>query len=123
VRSPTFDYEVRVYALVPVATEVAANLRNLLGRSPSGQRWDEISKLVTEAGDTYSGPVVVIATESLGSDVLGQTELPAEEVSELRLHEDRMESTFNEARLLSWLERLGVPLPLSWPEKDRLGIE
>jgi hypothetical protein len=115
------DYDVRVYGLIPVSDAVASSIRALLGRTPaSEENWNEITNALAAAESAYLGPVLVVATESVGKEILGLVAVPSAEIPELRLHVNRDEHTYNDARLLSWLERLGVPKPLSWREKDRL---
>jgi hypothetical protein len=114
------DYDVRVYGLIPISRAAASFLREQLGKSPGKLTWNDITDALIKVERAYMGAVTVIATESVGSEVLGQMAVPSEEISELSLHADRVGRTYNDARLLSWLERLGVPKPLSWSEKDRL---
>jgi hypothetical protein len=113
------DYDVRVYGLIPISEGTASALRSKLGKSPGKLTWNDITDAMVEVERAYKGLVAIIATESLGKEILGQFTLPAEDIPELRLHTDRVGHTYDETRLLAWLERLGVPKPLSWPEKDR----
>ncbi|HTL32226.1 MAG TPA: hypothetical protein VL326_03825 [Kofleriaceae bacterium] len=94
------DYDVRVYGLIPVGDAVASSIRGRLGETPASEgNWHEITNALAAVVSTYSGPVLVIATESVGEEILGQTAVPSAEIPELRLHANRMGTTCDEARL------------------------
>lgn len=115
------EYDVRVYGLVPIAAELADALRNSLGRQPATEEsWSAIVALMEKGQASYAGPVVVVAVDLSGSRILARLDVPSDEITELRLHADRVENTMGKHRLRRWLDRLGLPMPPDYQEQEML---
>jgi hypothetical protein len=114
------EYDERVYGLVPVTGDVTAKLRNLLGRSPSGEHWSEITRIMSDAVSGHVGSITVVATDDRFKEVLGRTTVPSGEVCEIGFGERWTMEPCDDHRLFTWLGRLGLPKPLSWREKEGL---